>query len=215
MKFYTRLLLFVFCLLSASANAQGDRTANQTNGRFKDTLSSKPLYIYRKKLSKKFELKPNSSIRISICDFDSNCYCNNCPEEYTGNFVSYKNNSISIDVRTKEITLMDSSYKHIEELTYSQYYKKNINSFKLDKITYLYYSNPKRKTLNALSTQLMTISGLSMLVVAPLVSINYEKNTFNGKRFNGWLKWSAVAFVASFTINLSTGMREYKIAPAF
>ncbi len=180
-----------------------------------DSLPYKPLYIYRKKQSKKFELKPNSNIRISICDYDSTCYCNNCPEEYTGSFISYKNNSLRMNVNTKEITLTDSNYQTMEEYNYSEYYTENIRSFKLDTITYLYYSSPKRIWMNKASIGFMSIAALNMLVVAPLVSINYKEGTLNSKRYLSWAGWSAVGLAASFTINLSTGMRQYKIAPAF
>lgn len=216
MKFYALLLLFIFCALSASVNAQSDTAKHpKNNWQLKDTLTNKQLYIYRKKLSKKFELKPNASVRISICDYDSTCYCNNCPEEYTGSYISYKNNSFSIDVSTKEITFTDSNYQTMEEYSYSQYYKENIRSFKLDTITYLYYSSPKRIWMNKASIGFMSIAALNMLVVVPLVSINYKEGTINSKRYLSWVGYSAVGLAASFTINLSTGMRQYKIAPAF
>lgn len=195
-----KVLLFLF-ILSYCGTVLGQLTNDSTLL----VLTRKGIKTYLSEgASLRFHLNPKLAKDCLPC----------CPEKLDGLYLKRTKDSIWMEAHDWEQIYNDSngtqyvSYAHYG--VFSDNPQPVIKSFSYTDVRTVYYNSPVRSFLNTTSQVVMGVSGVSALLVAPLVSIK-KGGGFNGTRYFRVAGWSLVTFGVGLTINLLTLEREYKV----
>ena len=159
-------LIVVFSFLCTIVFAQNDRTFELTNTK----KQSKKVSIFNYDAFTEFTLKEK---------VDSNDTAIN--KNYYGSIDSVSKNELFIKVSSMNTyTNSDLCSNSIYETFCDE---KRVEVLQLDDIDYIYHQSPVAGKSTGLVGTILIASGITALVVAPLVSINYDTGDFNKDRY--------------------------------
>jgi len=131
---------------------------------------------------------------------------------YTGGEISNLHDSI-LGIRTTYYKTVikyegDSSITHVKNHHYEERYVQTVNLHFVKNVS---YSNSARSSWNAFSAGVLFYSILDILVVAPLVGINYKEGGFNSNKYFKWAGIGLIGFGVFLPVNLCSFPKKYFI----
>jgi hypothetical protein len=84
-------------------------------------------------------------------------------------------------------------------------------SIDLRTIKYMQYSGPSRSNWHTAAGLMLTLSSVTALLIAPLVSVNYRNGNFNSQRYYGYTLCGLGGIAVGIPISLSTRPKNYRI----
>lgn len=185
------------CLMLVTASLAAQKPTDSVPGRFYlvNTLDSSRSVLIKRKAPPEFHIRLDT-----VSGFKKvSGFIQDATDTTVKILVESEN--MEIEMRNGVISTIENDYSLATEF----------RTLRIQDVSYLKYSNPFRKTFNSAGSTISTLSLLSGLLIAPLVSMDFSNGVFNSTRYLNWTKASIGGLAIGIPITLLSKPRTYEV----